>query len=174
MSERPKRTRPRLRSGTRAQRDSTRPDPSSDDAALPSLAGSERRRCCEHRCADWSCDAARGTGERSVVLERKMSRLYGQVNARFMSSCVSNSSRRLSRALTNRVHKTRDEIVTITSYVGGRESPRERFPYSGRTVRRRAAAIASAATPTRDCRVAPIARVARACLPARHREPAAR
>ena len=36
-------------------------------------------------------------GEGSVVLERKMSGHHRQVNARFMSSCVSNARRQIAR-----------------------------------------------------------------------------
>jgi len=41
--------------------------------------------------------------EANVVRERKMSRYEGQVNARFMSSCVSNSQRD-SRAVMTKSH----------------------------------------------------------------------
>jgi hypothetical protein len=39
-------------------------------------------------------------GEEDVVLERKMTGHDMQVNARFMSSCVSNARRNLCRAMT--------------------------------------------------------------------------
>ena len=45
-------------------------------------------------------------GEVGVVLERKMSEHDMQVNACFMSSCVSNSQRDLRRTMTKLVHAT--------------------------------------------------------------------
>ena len=90
---RPKRTRPRTGSDTRAQRDSTRPistrvfDPLAHarDAAAIELLNVVAERDHVAMLAE--------RGEESVVLERKMSEHGMQVNARFMSSCVSNSQR---------------------------------------------------------------------------------